>query len=426
MFKSKNNLLYIFLIILSVSSFIYGFTVKEDSAGGGFKDFNNTWNNQMIFNEYPLIDSIKNTKTSEIKNSINSHFPFSYILNKIFNPFSKNKEDFLMSIFILNMFIPLLFFLSLKNNYSNKNLYLIGCLSSILYLSPYFRTSAYWAGMENYGLFTFIISFYFFSNYQKKEIKKKLNIVLFSISSCLCVYFDQKLLLVPLIYMFLFFKNEKNRENIILYLIINFILSIPVLALVYYWGSIISPYDTKSRELGNRLYLEQIGFCFSMILFYLSPYLIIYHKKIIQHLIGNKKIITISTVFFCVYLILILIFPTDYGSQWSAYGNGWLDKLSKVFFEDNFYRKAFVYLIFFISIIILFTASQKRPSLINFTIFFILVSSVANPIFQEYFDPLMLIFLSLFFYREDEINDKFIKFHYFFSMSFLIFMNLYY
>ena len=61
MFKSKNNLLYIFLIILSVSSFIYGFTVKEDSAGGGFKDFNNTWNNQMIFNEYPLIDSIKNT-----------------------------------------------------------------------------------------------------------------------------------------------------------------------------------------------------------------------------------------------------------------------------------------------------------------------------------------------------------------------------
>ena len=422
---SKNNYLYVFLIIISMMSFIYGFTVKEDSAGGGFKDFNNTWNNQMIFNENSLVDSIKNTKTSEIKDSINSHFPFSYILNKIFNPFSNNKDDFLRSIFILNFFIPLIFFFSLKNNYSNKNLYLIGCLSSLLYLSPYFRTSAYWAGMENYGLLTFVISFYFFSNY-KKKIRKKLNIILFSIFSCLCVYFDQKLLIVPLVYMFLFFKNERDKDNITLYVIINFILSIPVLALVFYWGSIISPYDTKSRELGDRLYLEQIGFCFSIIFFYLSPYLIIYYKKVFQYLIDNKKIIVISAIFFIFYIFLISLFPTNYGDQWDPYGNGWLDKFSKIFFEDNVYRKTFIYFIFFISITVVFVASQKRPSLIFFTLFFIFFSSVANPIFQEYFDPLMLIFLSLFFYKEDEINDKFIKFHYFFSSSFLIFMNLYY
>ncbi len=426
MSHSKNNFLYIFLIIISMGSFIYGFTAKEDSAGGGFKDFYNTWNNQKIFNENSLVDSIKNTKTSEIKKSINSHFPFSYILNKIFNPFSKNKENFLKSIFILNFFIPIIFFFSLKKNYSNKNLFLIGCLSSLLYLSPYFRTSAYWAGMENYGLLTFVISFYFFSNYLKKKMRKKLNIILFSIFSCFCVYFDQKLLIVPIVYMFLFFKNEKNKDNITLYLAINFILSIPVLALVYYWGSIISPYDTKSRELGSRLYLEQIGFCFTIILFYLIPYITIYHKKIFQYLLDNKKIIIFSTFFFTVYIILISLFPTNYGAQWSSYGNGWLDKLSKVFFEDNIYRKVFVYLSFFISIIIVFTTSQNRPLLIYFTIFFILISSVANPIFQEYFDPLLLIFLSLFFYKENEINDKFIKFHYFFSASFLIFMNLYY
>ena len=117
MSHSKNNFLYIFLIIISMGSFIYGFTAKEDSAGGGFKDFYNTWNNQKIFNENSLVDSIKNTKTSEIKKSINSHFPFSYILNKIFNPFSKNKENFLKSIFILNFFIPIIFFFSLKKNY---------------------------------------------------------------------------------------------------------------------------------------------------------------------------------------------------------------------------------------------------------------------------------------------------------------------
>ena len=280
--------------------------------------------------------------------------------------------------------------------------------------------------MENYGLLTFVASFYFFSNYLKKKIRKRLNIILFSIFSCLCVYFDQKLLIVPLIYMFLFFKNERNKENITLYIVINFILSIPVLALVYYWGSVISPYDTESRELGNRLYLEQIGFCFSIIFFYLSPYLIIYYRKVFQYLMNNKKIIVISTIFFIFYILLISLFPTNYGAQWDLYGNGWLDKLSKIFFEDNIYRKTFIYLFFFISITIVFIASQKRPPLIYFILFFILISSVANPIFQEYFDPLMLIFLSLFFYKEDEINDKFIKFHYFFSASFLIFMNFYY
>ena len=407
-------------------SFIYGFTVKEDSAGGGIKDFNNTWNNQTIFNENSLIDSIKNTKTSEIKDSINSHFPFSYIVNKLFNPFSKNKEKFLKSIFILNFFIPLIFFFSLKNIYSNKNLYLMGCLSSILYLSPYFRTSAYWAGMENYGLLTFVASFYFFSNYLKKKINKKFNIILFSLFSCFCFYFDQKLLIVPLVYMFLFFKNETNKENIFLYLITNFILSIPVLAIIYYWGSVISPYDTKSRDLGDRLYLEQIGYCFSIILFYLSPYLLVYYKKVIKYLFNNKKIISILTIIFCGYIIFISLFPTYYGDQWGSYGNGWLDKLSKVFFDDNIYRKIFVYFVFYISIITVFATSQKRPSLIFFTLFFILVCSIANPIFQEYFDPLILIFLILFFYDEDEINDKFVKFHYFFSTSFLIFMNLYY
>ena len=174
MSNSKNNFIYIFLIILAMTSFIYGFVVKEDSAGGGLYDFNNTWNNQTTFNENSLTDSIRNTKTAEIRENINSHFPFSYILNKFLNPFSNNKENFLRSIFILNFFVPLIFFFSLKNNYTNKNLYLIGCLSSILYLSPYFRTSSYWAGMENYGLSMFVISFYFFSNYLIKKKKYKI------------------------------------------------------------------------------------------------------------------------------------------------------------------------------------------------------------------------------------------------------------
>ena len=421
---SKNNTLYMILILFSLSSFIYGFVIREDSAGGGKIDFLNTWTNQKIFNENTTIASIKNTKTSEIKLSINSHFPSSYIINKFLNPFSKNKENFLISIFILNIFLPIIFFLILKKNYKKQNLYLLACFSSIIYLSPYYRTSSYWAGMENYGLLMMVISYYFYSIYLKEVNNKKKYILIFSIFSCLCVYFDQKLVLIPLIYSYLFLKHENNKINISFYIIINFILSLPVFSLIYYWGSLISPHDTISRNFGT-LYWEQIGYFFSITSFYLIPYIFIFHKKIFQFVMSNKKYFMILFFLFSVYLILIFLFPTNY-FQWDHLGKGWAHKFSRLIFEDKLSQKILLYFIFFISIFSFFAVAQKRILLIFFVIFFIPISLLILPFFQEYLDPLVFIFLSLFFYNKDELNNRLIKSHYLFSLTFLIFANLYY
>ena len=421
---SKNNTLYMILILFSLSSFIYGFVIREDSAGGGKIDFSNTWTNQKIFNENTTIASIKNTKTSEIKLSINSHFPSSYIINKFLNPFSKNKENFLISIFILNIFLPIIFFLILKKNYKKQNLYLLACFSSIIYLSPYYRTSSYWAGMENYGLLMMVISYYFYSTYLKEINNKKKYILIFSIFSCLCVYFDQKLALIPLIYSYLFLKHENNKINISFYIIINFILSLPVFSLIYYWGSLISPHDTISRNFGT-LYLEQIGYFFSITSFYLIPYIFIFHKKIFQFVMSNKKYFMILFFLFSVYLILIFLFPTNY-FQWDHLGKGWAHKFSRLIFEDKLSQKILLYFIFFISIFSFFAVAQKRILLIFFVIFFIPISLLILPFFQEYLDPLVFIFLSLFFYNKDELNNRLVKSHYLFSLTFLIFANLYY
>ena len=151
----------------------------------------------------------------------------------------------------------------------------------------------------------------------------------------------------------------------------------------------------------------------------------IYHKKILEYLLNNKKIIIILTIVFSAYILLILLFPTNYG-RWDSFGKGWLHKLSQVLFDNNLYQKIFTYFVFYVSMIAIFAAAQKRLILIYFTLFFIFISSVILPIFQEYFDPLMLIFLTLFFYKKNEINDKFVRFHYFFSALFLISLNLYY
>lgn len=429
MIKFKKNLIFIILILISVSSFIYGFSIRENSAGGGEYDFRNTWNNQKVFNENTIVESLKNTKTSEIDKFINSHFPFSYILNKLINPYSKNKESFLKSIFILNFFLPIIFFLILKNIFVKKNIYLLACFSSIIYLSPYFRTSSYWAGMENYGLFMMLFSFYFFSRYLKiikneLQTKKNLYIILFSFFSCLCVYFDQKFLLFPIIYMYYFFKNEKNNQSIILYLVTNIILSIPVLTLVYYWGGVITPHDLNSRNFGN-IYLEQIGYTFSIIFFYLIPYIITNIDKIILYIKDNIIKFVYLSFLTIIFYLLLHFFPTEY-FQWGQMGRGWLHKLSLIISDSNILQKIFVYSFFYLSLVAIFAVSQNRYLLISFTIFFCFISLLILPIFQEYFDPLLFIFLSLFFYNNDELNEKFIKVHYLFSMVFLIFSNLYY
>jgi len=140
---------------------------------------------------------------------------------------------------------------------------------------------------------------------------------------------------------------------------------------------------------------------------------------------SNKKYFMILFFLFSVYLILIFLFPTNY-FQWDHLGKGWAHKFSRLIFEDKLSQKILLYFIFFISIFSFFAVAQKRILLIFFVIFFIPISLLILPFFQEYLDPLVFIFLSLFFYNKDELNNRLIKSHYLFSLTFLIFANLYY
>ncbi len=425
--KKKN--LYIFLIIFSIITYVIGFYINEDSAGGGAIDFNHTWNNQKVFDENSLSDSLENTKSGNIIPFKNSHFPTSYILNKYLNPFSIEKEIFRKSIFILNLFLPLVLFFALKNIFRKKNIYLLAAYSSIIYLSPYFRTSAYWSSLENYGLYSLVISIYFFVKYKYcLELKENLSnknfyIILMSFFSCCCVYFDQKLLIIPLIYFVFVIKFEKDLNSKILYFISNFILAIPVISLILYWGSIIPPHTTNTRSVGN-FYFEQIGYSISIIFFYLIPYILCYYKNIIAQLRLNKNLIY-SSVFVLIVLSILFFIEHDYAG-WENYGKGWLNKLALVIFENIFYQKIFIYFIFFVTIMISISILKREKILIFFSLYMSLISIILTPIFQEYFDPLMFIILSSFFYKNYELNNYFVITAYLFSFSFLLFTNIYY
>lgn len=240
----------------------------------------------------------------------------------------------------------------------------------------------------------------------------------------MCVYFDQKLLIIPLIYLIIFIQQEKNFYNITLYFVTNFLLSLPIISLIYYWGGVISPHNSGTRNFGE-LYFEQLGYCLTIIFFYFIPFIITNFKKIIENFNKNKKNIIMLTLIFFLYLLYLENYPTNY-YQWEIYGKGWVHKLSNLIFSNYIFKKVFMYVAFYISFIFVFLLTKKNLIFKVIICFFCFLSIFTLPIFQEYFDPLIFILLTLFYYKNINVNTYFIITNFFFYLFFLLFNNYYY
>ena len=158
--KKKEKVL-IFFIILTALSFISGFFFNENSAGGGERDFiNHTWKNLQLFNSNSLFDDLKLTNTVDFHIFQSSRIPGFYVFNKVFNPFLNDIEYYRASIFILSLIVPIFLYKCLVIKYKNINKLYLVFLSSLILLSPYFRTSAIWGNEENFAYVASVISFF--------------------------------------------------------------------------------------------------------------------------------------------------------------------------------------------------------------------------------------------------------------------------
>ena len=82
----KKEIVLIFFILLTTLSFIIGFFLNENSAGGGEVDFiNHTWKNLQLFNFNGLFEALKLTNTSDSTIFQSSRIPGFYVFNKVFN-----------------------------------------------------------------------------------------------------------------------------------------------------------------------------------------------------------------------------------------------------------------------------------------------------------------------------------------------------
>ena len=419
-----------FLIILSISSFFTGFIYGENSAGAGTfnGDFIHLWKNLQVFINNDLSVAISFTSNLDGENYQSSRTPLLYIFHKLFNPFTENKISFVRSVFAFSLLAPILFYLCLKQKFKETENLILILISCTILLSPYFRTSAFWGLEENFGIVFLLLSFFFLSKFLSNN-NKLINYYLLFLTtflSSLCLYFDQKLAIIPLICFLQIYFSNKSLKLKIFSILFYFIFSLPYIYLITIWGNIIPSFDATGRNIGNELHLSHIGYAATIIAFYLLPFLL-YKKNGFSDQIKNffkeKKNYYLIFLFF-IYLSYLLIFY-DYDSEVKL-GKGFVHKISILIFKKSFFREIFIYFAFFISwiIILIYSENNLKDKLIIF--YFFSISVIVWPIFQEYFDPLIILMAFTFLNSKLFLNYRGSILFFLYLSILLISSNIYY
>ena len=393
-----NNTIFKIIIFLPIISFFVGFYLDENSAGAGGYNGDIKWikSNIKIFLDNDLRAAILHP------DFFGNRTPLIYILQKIFNPFVNNYEIYRLTSFLISLIGPIIFYQLLKKKFLNVDKEILFLIASLIYLSPYYRTSAFWGLNENYGLITAITSFYFLYKILNMSHFKFLDLMFLIFFSSLSVYFDLKLAFIPFVsFLMIIFSQINLRIKFITFLSYT-ILSIPYLALIVYWDGIV-PIKTQlanqntitSIEDFSKIYFIHLGYAATLISFYILPVLLFTNKNLTNNF---KEIFYKNETYIFLFLILLFIFSLFYLFDFEKFtvkdywiGLGVVHKLSILITDNLFLREIITYIFFFFSFLLIFFFYTLNKIDVFYLLYFFLLSLLLWPLMQEYFDPIILI-----------------------------------
>ena len=401
------------ILAITLLSFIIGFILRENSAGGGLIDLKHEWHNYNLLKNDSLAFLFGNYEASR--------FPLFHFLNIKLNPFINSQNDFLFSFFIYSFTLIFIYYYCLSIVFKNSKKYLLFILLSILLLSPYFRTSSFWGLQENLAYIFFLACFALY----KSNPKKKLTILLLSFLS---FYSDQKFILIPLIFFFKYLDKNQifSRKNINLAIYCN-ILFLPALVIFYIWGGITKSETTSGiNEFSFRP--QNLLFSLNIISLYLMPFIFLKLKNYNFFKFINLK----NLIYIFLFIILYLFIRYFYLDTNLPISGGWSFKIFKNLYAfNNIFAEIFFLLVCLLSFVIIFAYFDifKNSFLNKMILFFLIFYPLTMEIvFQEYFDPLMLFIAIFFIHKEDVIRFNFQKtfFIYIYFLTFWISTISYY
>ena len=151
------NIYLIYLLLYF--SLLAGFYLNEDFSLGNRVDYLQHKISVAMFEK----DFVKTLLNFDKLGT--SHSPIYYIFVLFLEKISFSEIFSRLINLHVSLLIPYFFYLCLKIKYKfqKENLYIL--IPSIIFFSPYFRSSSIWLGSENLSLLFLIISFYFFLKY---------------------------------------------------------------------------------------------------------------------------------------------------------------------------------------------------------------------------------------------------------------------
>ena len=377
--NKENNYKYLLIVIFffNIIYFFYGFINQHDVSNGGKIDFNNIYNNFLLF---------KNNSLSEInwKNYESSSLPLHYLITKYIIP-SNNVFIFKLYTFLISLFcvIPLYQILKLKTHTYNLNINFL-FLSSLIFISSSFRTDAFFGLEENIGYLLFLLTFLFFLYYLEK--KNNYHLFFLILFASLTFYSRQSYAFVSIIVYFTIINTNQllsKRNFAITFLFTIFLL--PSLYFFYNWGSLM---PTEAAERLVPFNYKNIAIIFGMFVIFNIPFFI---KELLKNkaniiLSKNIKKLFLKVIFFIIYAFIFWDIP------YSDFGGGPLYKI-----YQNFSIFKPMYLFFsFLGLISTIYFSFKNFRLSIFFLFFIFIYCFADNLFFSYLDPLLLLSLLIF------------------------------
>ena len=375
----SENIITLILISLSIIIYFVGFYFREISNGAAHTDFQ--------LHIWPLINDFEKDYSGTLKNYLNykeATFPFYHSIQSILNPFKSNYASFNFSNTIINLLILFIFyyFLKKKISFNNSNLSII-IIPFIFLLSPWFRSTSFWSTTENFALFFLIPACYYLFLLIKDQDNYKTNFLL-TLFISLAIYSRQQFLFLALthISILIISGDYKKLLNTLIY---YFFLSLPGIYTYYIWGvfSDLNNATSASDYISLQNIFVNIPKISTLIFFYLAPIFLINIKTI-------KKILNFKE--FVIYFVLIIFieYILFKNINYGKFGGGYIIKFNQIFFNNSIYLIILISSIFFSTIICLRKLINYRYYLLLLFIF--IVIGLPKYLYQEWFDPIYLIF----------------------------------
>lgn len=382
----KNIYSYIFFLYLSL---IIGFILNENAVGGAISDFAEFWRKSIEFSNN-FNDTIKNYHLSGHRQSpVFLIWQSLFIKLGIYQTFYRliNLHLCLLLIFFFYKTLKLVF-IKVENN---KLLF----FSSLIFLSPSFRSAAIWPDSYLYGILFLTLSIYF---YIKFEISHKnkityvlINIIFLAISS----YITPNFAFFSIFFFYKFISYYKFTLNSLLISLINLLLALPAFYFLFVLkinfliptGSSYVGVDIISiQNLSNKILIIT-----TIIFFHFLSFGYFFFEKIKKEFELKKNILRIVII---IILTLTFYIKFDYKTIHDNLGGG------GVFLKISYkFNSEFFFII--ISILSLFFLDQilKKNFNVNNIILFLLLFlfQPQTTTYHNYFEPLIMILIPLLF-----------------------------